>query len=58
MDKKDVVEDSHKNLLNKSSRIKNSTAKTSPNTEAVIQNGFILLNDMASVNFIGIIYSV
>jgi len=58
MDEKDVFEGSHKNLLNKSKRIKNSTAKTSPNTETVIQNGFILLNDMASVNFIGIIFSV
>ncbi|MBW2575077.1 MAG: hypothetical protein JRC89_09765 [Deltaproteobacteria bacterium] len=52
MDEKDVFEGSHKYLLNKSRRIKNSAAKTSPNTEAVIQKGFILLNDM------GIIFSV
>lgn len=58
MDEKNVFEGSYKNLLNKSRRIKNSTAKTSPNAETVIQNGFILLNDMVSVNFIGIIFRI
>ncbi len=58
MDEKDVFEGSHKYLLNKSRWIKNSAEKTSPNTEAVIQKGFILLNDMGGVNFIGIIFSV
>jgi len=58
MDEKNVFEGSYKNLLNKSRRIKNSTAKTSPNAETVIQNGFILLDDMVSVNFIGIIFRI
>ena len=58
MDEKNGFGGSYSNLLNKSNRIQNSTAKTSPNAKTVIQNGFILLNDMANVNFIEIIFSI
>jgi len=58
MDDKNVFGGSYINLLNNSMWIQNSTAKTSPNAKTVIQNGFILLNDMASVNFIEIIFSI
>jgi len=58
MDDKNGFEGSYKNLLSKSKWIQNSTAKISPNAKTVTQNGFILLNDMASVNFIEIIFSI
>ena len=58
MDEKDGLGGSYINLLYKSRRIQNSTVKTSPNAKTVIQNGFIFLNDMASVNFIGIVYRI
>ncbi len=58
MDEKNAFGGSYINLLYKSRRIKNSTAKTSPNAETAIQNGFILLNDVAGVNFTGIIFRI
>lgn len=58
MDDKNELGGLCENLLNKSRRIQNSTAKTSPNAKTVIQNGFILLNDMASDNFIEIIFRI
>jgi len=58
MDEKDGLGGSYINLLYKSRWIQNSTVKTSPNAKTVIQNGFIFLNDMASVNFIGIVYRI
>lgn len=58
MDEKNGFGDSYINLLYKSRRIQNSTAKTNPNAQTVIQNGFILLNDMESVNFIGNIFKI
>ena len=58
MDEKKGFEGSYKKIRNKSRRIQNSTAKTNPNAKTVIQNGFILLNDMASVSLIGIIFRI